>query len=169
MIPTSRQRFLDTLEFKAVDRPWVRWGAFLWDETIDRWKQEGWDGTPLDDYFGLDRLVRVDPWYGPVPEFQRQVLGEDAETVTYVNHEGIVMREFKQHHDRSMPQFVKFPVETEAEFERFAAERLAVNAGQRLSAEWMRTVASGRVQAVVGRGELRNEEVVAAQHKPAAI
>jgi hypothetical protein len=168
MIPTSRQRFLDTLEFKSVDRPWVRWGAFLWDETIDRWKEEGWDGTPLDDYFGLDRLVRVDPWYGPVPEFQREVLGEDSETVTYVNHEGIVMREFKRHHDRSMPQFVKFPVETEAEFERFAAERLALNAGQRLSAEWKRTVASGRVQAMVGRGELRDEEVVAAQQKPAA-
>lgn len=168
MNPTSRQRFLDTLKFKPVRRPWVRWGAFLWDETVERWKQEGWDGTPLDDYFDLDRLVRVDPWYGPVPEFKHEVLSEDSETVTYVNHEGIVMREFKQHHDRSMPQFVKFPVETEAEFERFAAERLALHAAQRLSPEWKKMVASGRVQAAVGRGELSEAEQVAAQQKPAA-
>ena len=165
--PSSRQRFLDTLKFKPVAKPWLRWGAFLWEETIERWKQEGWDGTPLDDLFELDRLVRVDPWYGPVPEFRHEVLSEDAETVTYVNHEGIVMREFKQHHDASMPQFIKFPVESEGEFERFAAERLALNAGQRLSAEWQAMVASGRVQATVGRGDLHEDEQLAAAHKPA--
>lgn len=151
---SSRRRFLDTLEFKTVARPWVRWGAFLWDETIERWRQEGWDGTPLDDYFELDRLVRVDPWYGPVPEFKHEVLSEDAETVTYMNHEGIVLREFKQHHDMSMPQFVKFPVVSEEEFAQFARDRLALNAEQRLSAAWRQSVASGRVQVAVGRGEL---------------
>ncbi len=152
--PSSRQRFLDTLKFKPVAKPWLRWGAFLWEETVERWRREGWDGTPLDDLFELDRLVRVDPWYGPVPEFRHEVLAEDAETVTYVNHEGIVMREFKQHHDASMPQFIKFPVANEAEFEKFAAERLVLNAAQRLSADWQKTVAGGRVQVAVGRGEL---------------
>ena len=159
---SSRDRFIDTLEFKPVSKPWVRWGAFLWDETVERWRGEGWDGTPLDDYFELDRLVRVDPWYGPVPEFKHEVISEDANTVTYVNHEGIVMREFKTHHDMSMPQFVKFPVENEAEFEQFAAERLALNADQRLSAEWKQQVASGRVQVGVGRGELDEADTAAA-------
>jgi len=168
MAPTSRQRFLDTLKFKPVARPWVRWGAFLWDETIERWKQEGWDGMPLEDYFDLDRLLRVDPWYGPVPEFKHAVLSEDSETVTYMNHEGIVMREFKQHHDMSMPQFVKFPVETAAEFEQFAAERLTLNAEQRLSPEWKKMVASGRVQAAVGRGDLSEADRIADPRQPAA-
>ncbi len=163
MNPTSRQRFLDTLQFKPVAKPWARWGAFLWDETAERWKQEGWDGTPLDDYFELDRLVRVDPWYGPVPEFEHEVIAEDEETVTYVNHEGIVMREFKKNRDTSMPQFVKFPVANEAEFEKFAAERLALHADRRLSAAWRSMVASGRVQAAVGKGELRAEEQAAAR------
>ena len=155
MQETSRQRFLDTLEFKPVTKPWIRWGAFLWDETIERWKTEGWDGTPLDDYFDLDRLLRVDPWYGPVPEFKHEVISEDEETVTYLNHEGIVMREFKKNPDMSMPQFVKFPIENIEEFEVFAAERLTLNAGERLSPEWRKMVASGRVQAAVGRGEMR--------------
>jgi len=159
---TSRDRFVDTLDFKPVGRPWVRWGAFLWDETVERWRQEGWDGTPLDDYFELDRLVRVDPWYGPVPEFRYEVVAEDGETVTYVNHEGIVMREFKKNHDMSMPQFIKFPVENEAEFERFAVERLALHSEQRLSAKWKQQLASGRVQVGVGRGELADADTAAA-------
>jgi uroporphyrinogen decarboxylase len=66
-----------------------------------------------------------------------------------------------------MPQFVKFPVETEAEFERFAAERLTLNAAERLSPEWKKMVAGGRVQAAVGRGELHEAEQAAAQIKPA--
>jgi uroporphyrinogen decarboxylase len=164
---TSRQRFLDTLEFKPVTKPWIRWGAFLWDETIERWKTEGSDGTPLDDYFDLDRLLRVDPWYGPVPEFKHEVISEDDETVTYLNHEGIVMREFKKNPDMSMPQFVKFPIENIEEFEVFAAERLTLNAEERLSPEWRKMVASGRVQATVGRGELHEEEQLAARHMPA--
>lgn len=151
--PSSRQRFLDTLKFKPVAKPWIRWGAFLWDETVARWKREGWDGTPLDDLFELDRLVRVDPWYGPVPEFQHEVLAEDADTVTYRNHEGIVMREFKLNHDASMPQFVKFPVDSEVDFEPFAAQRLALNAEQRLSPQWRQSVSAGRVQVAVGRGD----------------
>jgi uroporphyrinogen decarboxylase len=159
---SSQQRFLDTLNFRPVSRPWVRWGAFLWDETVTRWKDEGWDGSSLDDYFDLDRLVRVDPWYGPVPEFTHEVISEDDDTVTYVNHEGIVMREFKRNHDMSMPQFVKFPVVNEAEFEKFAAERLALNADRRLSPEWRQMVASGRVQAAVGKGELKEDEKTAA-------
>jgi uroporphyrinogen decarboxylase len=169
---TSRQRFLDTLEFHTVARPWVRWGAFLWEETVERWRSEGWDGTPLDDYFELDRMVRVDPWYGPVPEFAHQVLAEDEDTVTYVNHEGIVMREFKLHHDMSMPQFVKFPVENEEEFETFAAERLTLNPQQRLSDKWQAQVATGRIQVGVGRGELDDADATtntgAAAHNAAA-
>jgi hypothetical protein len=164
--PTSRSRFLDTLAFRPVSRPWVRWGAFLWEETIERWKQEGWDGTPLDDLLGLDRLLRVDPWYGPVPEFAHEVVAEDEETVTYVNHEGIVMREFKLHHDQSMPQFVKFPIETPDEFEAFAAKRLALNANERLGPDWRAMVAAGRVQATVGRGELGGVEQPASRPLP---
>ena len=34
------------------------------------------------------------------------------------------MREFKQHPDTSMPQFLKFPVEDEADFDSLRAERL---------------------------------------------
>ena len=106
----------------------------------------GWHGEGLPQRFGLDELLRVDPWYGPVPEFEYQVIEEDERTRLYVNHEGILMREFKEHADTSMPQFVKFPVETAEEFEQFAAERLALHRGPALrrglaSSRWRRAAA----------------------------
>jgi len=33
-------------------------------------------GRSLDDIFELDQLVRVDPWYGPVPDFGHEVIAE---------------------------------------------------------------------------------------------
>jgi uroporphyrinogen decarboxylase len=110
---------------------------------VEVWLGQGYDGRPLDDVFDVDQLVRVDPWYGPVPEFEYRILKEDERTKTYVNHEGIVMREFKESPDTSMPQFVRFPVENQADFERLAAERLVLNADQRLNDEWKRHVMAG--------------------------
>ena len=154
MTATSQERFLRTLQFKPVETPWVRWGSFIWDETVAIWRTQGYDGRSLDEIFELDQLVRVDPWYGPVPEFGYEVIEEDERTVTYVNHEGILMREFKERRDTSMPQFLRFPVENEADFEQFAADRLALKPDLRLSAEWKRQVsAGGRVQANVGKAE----------------
>jgi len=57
----NRERFLNTLNFKPVDRlPVIEW-ANWWDKTIDRWKKEGLpndlvDPVEIRKYFGLDRV-----------------------------------------------------------------------------------------------------------------
>lgn len=140
---TSAERFVQTIDFIPQSKPWVRWGSFLWEETIDVWRTQGYDGTPLDDLFELDRLIRVDPWYGLAPAFRHQAIAEDAATVTYVNSEGIVMREFKEHRGASMPQFIRFPVVDEADFDRIAGEHLQANIAERFSAEWQKKIAVG--------------------------
>jgi hypothetical protein len=159
---TSRERFLNTLDFKPVDVPWVRGYTFLWQETDAVWRMQGYEGPKLGSHgeglperFGLDELLRVDPWYGPVPEFELKVIEEDERTRLYVNHEGILMRELKTHTDASMPQFVKFPVETREEFEVFARERLTLNAAQRLPEDWMKRVAEGRLHSVAGSANIK--------------
>lgn len=161
-MPTSRERFLQTLNFQQADPPWVRWGAFVWPETELEWRQQGyegpelgWHGEGLTERFGLDELLRVDPWYGPAPDFVDETIAEDQRTRTYVNHEGIIMREFKEHSDTSMPQFIKFPVETLAEFEPFAAERLALNPADRFPAVWKRQIATGRLHSVSGAANIK--------------
>lgn len=151
---TSRERFVRTLDFKTSDPAWIRWGSFIWDNTLAIWQTQGYDGRPLDDACGLDRLVRVDPWYGPVPPFEYQVIEENDLTLTYINHEGILMREFKKDRDTSMPQFLKFPVENETDFDLFAQERLQLNHAQRFSEDWKQQVSSGgRLQGKVGKDE----------------
>jgi uroporphyrinogen decarboxylase len=153
---------MGTLQFKPSALPWCRAYAFVWPETGAVWRAQGyegpelgWHGEGLPERFGLDELLRVDPWYGPVPEFSYQVVEEDEQTRLYVNHEGILMREFKEHSDTSMPQFVKFPVETPEDFEKFAAERLTLNSERRLSAEWRQKVTEGRLHAVAGAANVK--------------
>ena len=158
---TSRERFLKTLDFESPDQPWVRAYAFVWPETHLQWRTQGyegpelgWHGEGLPERFGVDRLARVDPWYGPVPEFEHQVVEEDDQIKLYVNHEGILMREFKEHSDTSMPQFLKFPVETPEDFEKLASERLVLNADQRFPQLWRQQIAEGRLHSVAGAANI---------------
>ena len=177
---TSRERFLQTLRFEPADPPWARWGAFVWPETELVWRTQGytgpelgWHGEGLTERLGLDELLRVDPWYGPAPEFEYQVLEEDGRTRLYINNEGILMREFIEHTDTSMPNFVRFPVQTPEDFESFATERLALNAEHRFPMTWQGQVAAGQLHSVAGAanitaigGDLPSGEETAPQSGP---
>ena len=133
---TPRERFLKSLDFLPVKPPFLRSG-FAWQETKQLWREQGWDGRPLNEVFGTDDVNRVDPYYGPAPEFDYQVVEEDNRTKLFVNHEGILMREFKEHRDTSMPQFVKFPIENDKDFRRLVDERLCLNTEKRLTKKWL--------------------------------
>jgi len=139
---TQRERYLATLEFRPVDKPFVR-AVGGWLETGERWRREGWDGTALHEMFDTDIVLSTAVYYGPVPRFEYQVLEEDDKTKLYVNHEGIVMREFKDYSgNSSMPQFVRFPVADDADFESLCAERLQVSFADRVPESWQAQVAS---------------------------
>ncbi len=102
------------MEYEAVDHvPFWDWGA--WPETIERWKAEGFD--PARNPAAIcDQRQWVGHWFFPNPPFERKVISEDARHVVYVNHEGILMMERRDQPYSSMPQFLKFPVETREEF-----------------------------------------------------
>jgi uroporphyrinogen decarboxylase len=136
---TARERFLRTLNFEPVDTP-VAFCSGAWQETLEQWRSQGWDGRPMHEVFGTDVLLPVAVYYGPAPDFSYEVLEEDGTTRVYVNHEGIVMREFIEHRDTSMPQFVKFPVENEADFDRLERERLVLNPDVRFPEDWVQRV-----------------------------
>jgi len=109
----------------------------FWPSTIKRWKKEGlpdnWHST---NFFGFDKEVnlaffKVDrdgmsvklgidlgwvdsPFY---PPFEEVVLKEDATTRTIQDRNGGIRIEFKNNPDKSMPLWIKRPVENRKDWE----------------------------------------------------
>lgn len=119
----DRQRFLNVMNYKPVDRCVYGVRTSPWPETIERWKTERYDPS-LEPLFDIDHWEWPFGWFLPNPPFERKVIEENEDTVLYINHEGILLREFKNNLGSSMPQFVRFPVETREDYRRFVKKRL---------------------------------------------
>lgn len=139
---TDRERFLNVMSYKPVDRCVYR-AEGGWPETYERWRTEGWvlEEGP---FFPTDRWEWQGGWFFPNPPFEHKVVEEDEATVTYVNHEGILLRERKDQPYSSMPQFVRFPVETREDFRKFWAERMTPDLAARLGADYVARLAAYR-------------------------
>lgn len=139
---TDRERFLNCMNYKPVDRcPFRNFGA--WPETIERWKSEGYrpEDEPL---FAVDHWEWQGGWFFPNPPFERKIVEENETTVLYINHEGILMRERKDQPYSSMPQFVRFPVETREDFRRFMRERMNPDLAARIGPDYATRLAAYR-------------------------
>jgi len=130
---TDRECFYASMNYKERNRHpyWDLFGP--WQETLERWKKEGYDG--IDD-FGADKLIQVRHIFDPYPAFEKKVLSEDADHRIIINEDGVVMKEFKKYEKSSMPQFIKFPVETPSEFKEFWKQRMKSDVSLRLGPEW---------------------------------
>ena len=132
---TTLERFRACMEYQPVDHaPLWDWGA--WPETIERWKQEGYQ-PGINDPAGIaDARNSFGHWFFPSPPFEYRVVTEDDRHIVYINHEGILMKELKNNPMSSMPQFLKFPVENRVEFRLFWAERMQPDLAQRIGPDW---------------------------------
>jgi uroporphyrinogen decarboxylase len=130
------ERFHATMSYLSRDRaPFHEFPWPTWPETVDRWRAEGgYDPEKTD--FGCDNWVVEHKWFFPHPPFEREVVEEDDTYVTCVDPQGIVMREFKKNPLSSMPQFIRFPVETREEFRRFWKERMKPDLAARIGPDW---------------------------------
>ncbi len=132
---TALQRFHACMDYKPVDQvPFWDWGG--WPETIERWKQEGYQPGVNDPAVLADRRNFFGHWFFPQPPFEHRVVSEDDRYIIYYNHEGILMKERKDQPMSSMPQFLKFPVEDRAEFRSFWRERMQPDLAQRIGPDW---------------------------------
>jgi uroporphyrinogen decarboxylase len=84
----------------------------------------------------MDRWDWHGGWFFPNPPFEKEVVEQDDQTVTYINREGILMRELKNFPQSSMPQFVRFPVETRKDFRRFWKKRMQPDLAARIGKDW---------------------------------
>ena len=140
------ERFRATMEYEPRDRaplkefPWP-----TWPETAERWAAEGgYDPATTD--FGCDRWVVEYSWFMPTPPFERTVLEEDELHVTYVDAQGIVVREMRHNPLSSMPQFVRHPVASADDFRRFWRERMGAGLDERIGANWREQIRRHRTR-----------------------
>jgi len=133
---TDRERFLNVMEYKPVDRGIYGAGMGAWPETIERWKKEGYEPNK-EPIFEKDHWEWIGDWFFPNPPFERKVISEDERTILYINHEGILMRERKDNPMSSMPQFIRFPVETREDFHKFMKERMQPDLAFRIGKDYI--------------------------------
>ncbi|MDP6124220.1 MAG: uroporphyrinogen decarboxylase family protein [Candidatus Latescibacteria bacterium] len=126
----TRERFLRQMRFERVDRP-LRWETLgFWGETITRWRKEGLSEDVLaHDYFEMEKWAYLPVNSGftmlPLdPTFEHKELERDDKYVVYQDRYGIVRRQSATHPERSMPQWLKFPIETPADFETMRKNQL---------------------------------------------
>ncbi len=119
----DRERFLNYMTFQPVDRaPLMEMG--FWPETLECWHHEGLPKWVTHDrhaeaYLGLDLSFNRN-WL-PIndeiyPPFEVEIL-EETETVQVIRDEnGVLLRQQKRM--KTIPQYIRFPVENEADYER---------------------------------------------------
>lgn len=135
---TDRERFVRCVLGEPVDRPpyYIFWSP--WPRTWDRWRREARQPENVEDWgliFDPDRQSMIIPVNcGPCPPFERSVVEEDQEFITFVDEWGIKRRDFKNRD--SMPEFSEYPVKTRSDWERYKEERLDPDSPERLSGNW---------------------------------
>lgn len=126
----DRERFIKCMQFEEVDRvPVWEWGFRR--DTTERWHREG---LPLNvpDEVGWTELLKLDRGGGYaggsmaerldvstflVPDFEQGPIEEDERTAVSINRWGATIRRSKV--GESIPQYLRFGVETRADFERY--------------------------------------------------
>lgn len=137
MAMTPKERFLRSFTGGDVDRLF-RYEHGPWPTTRERWLREGYPAdADFASFFGMDPLVRIainsgytdSPYF---PSFEPATLEESADSRLVVGRDGIVKRELKTQADTSMPQFVRFPVSSRADWDRVRQRLRASDAAARI-------------------------------------
>ncbi|MFO8009062.1 MAG: uroporphyrinogen decarboxylase family protein [Candidatus Brocadiia bacterium] len=125
---SHRERFRRTMHFQTVDRV-PHWEFGYLPETIERWHAEGmperYDDIPsVEAWFGVDPSRRVPFQDGLIPPFEGEweVLEEREDRRVVRQPDGAVLEE-KTSGVKTIPHYIKFPIEGREDWERFK-ERL---------------------------------------------
>ncbi len=138
-------RFQACMAYQAVDHaPFWNWGG--WPETVERWQNEGYAPEHNEPADICDQRLWFGGWFFPNPPFEHKLIEDNVDNVVYVNHEGILMREMKGHASSSMPQFLKFPVDSRQEFRAFWQKRMRPDLTERIGPDWQQKLLAWRAQ-----------------------
>lgn len=137
---THRERLLRTLRFQPVDRvPDLEFGA--WIQTVDRWSREGLETYAITEWGPIERFFGTDDdEYGPglsisvglKPAFEKVILEDRGDHYIIQDTDGALSEQLKPEYGASIPRYIRFAIETRADWERIRDERLDPNHPDRL-------------------------------------
>lgn len=142
---TSRERFLNTMEYKPVDHV-PNHEAGVWAQTLDRWVSEGlnqydltWDWFTGTEYFNMDPREFIDVNYGMIPSFAEEIIEKTNRYEIKRNSNGIVTKALIEGTSGGMrscmDQYMSFPVTNTNDFKELKKKYVA-NLGGRYPAMW---------------------------------
>ncbi|MGP8330453.1 MAG: uroporphyrinogen decarboxylase family protein [Methanosarcinaceae archaeon] len=126
---TTREKFKRVLHWQKTDRvPNMDFG--YWTETLDVWHEQGLpknidNSVKAEKYFGLegaDRIPSLSVNIGMLPRFQHKVLEDKSDRQIIQDESGVTCEVFKW--AGSIPRYIKFPIETRQDWEKFKSKRL---------------------------------------------
>ena len=111
-------------------------GWWPWGDAFENWKRDSGDANlDLSRHFGFDgSFISPAIASGIFPAFERQVLAETDEFITWRDEKGITKRDRRD--GASMPEFLGNPVVSDDDWERLKAERLRIDDPERLTQDW---------------------------------
>lgn len=134
---TTRERFRRVLHWEKPDRvPNMEFG--YWKKTIEVWRGEG---LPPDcatnaaverrlGLEGLSTLPRLPVHNGPWPPFEEETLEVRGDRRIVRNEDGVLCEMTDS--DSSIPRYLRYPIESRADWERLRQERLDPGAAGRV-------------------------------------
>lgn len=136
---TNKERILNCIVGKPIDRtPFVAYFG-PWGETCERWMKEGakdygaWAAPEIGFDSGFTLMTAyVNHFYNPPYEYK--VLSEEGEKIIYQDENGIINEAIKGH--SSIPKIIKNPVACREDWEKIKAERLVPDFASRIPANF---------------------------------
>ena len=145
---TERERMLRTYRRQEIDRiPMI---DSAWRGTIERWKREGMPANVAwEDYFGFDRVVRVNP--DNSPRFERKILQKTDRYTRTTTKWGVTQKIFNELD--STPEMLEFYYDSSERWEEAKARMKTYHEDripwQRLKDEYPKWQAEGRFTQLV--------------------
>jgi len=136
----SRERILETLNFKVPDRVPI-FEQLFWPATIERWRKEGLSELPekvdpnnslimeksmdiIHKYLGMDRAHFIS-FFDESACFKEKVLVETEKYVVKTSSYGCTLKYWKEERGYSTPQHIDFPVKTESDWFEYKKRLIA--------------------------------------------
>lgn len=138
----NRERIINTVLCKEVDRLPFYFYFGPWTETYERWYKEGLEpGSRWDTEFGFDpgfTIVTVN--YGYYPAFTEEILEDNPDKMIVKDEYGIT-KEIRKG-GSSIPRYIEYPVKTREDWETLKSERLNPDDEGRFPENWKDLVKS---------------------------